>query len=406
MLYNTLTGEQLVYRNRKDIAKLLERMTCKKNLNAIIENKAILEKEGMAAFLKKAGRMRLIDWYDFIKENKSHKKPVSIPAILNIHRERRKMMLDPERNLGEDIKKYLHKVNIYINSYKRSDHNNLLFTRGYKQFLYPYSLGKYTELKINWLQTLLDQIKEVAAFNLTILGGNIFQYNQIEALTGYLETLPMKKEFAVFYRDVNRDRLSSIDWKKLDKTSLRVFVEPQFQQDEMERCFELIQRFNISATFQFPVETERDLDRLDEMTGLPEGSKFLVKPFYNGNNYRFFRKNVFIKTADLSDPPITKRDIYARSIMNSNMFGEITILSSGDIYSNVNENRIGTIDREIREVLVKEVHDGKGWFRIRKHLTPCKGCIYNQICPPISNYEYALSRNNLCTISERPHPGV
>ena len=63
-----------------------------------------------------------------------------------------------------------------------------------------------------------------------------------------------------------------------------------------------------------------------------------------------------------------------------------------------NEKRIGNIDQRIHEVLLKELHNGKGWFKVRKHLTPCKGCIYNQICPPISNYEYALSRNNLCGI--------
>lgn len=401
MLYNTLNGEQLVYRNRKDIAKLLAKMISKKNLNAVIENKDILEDEGVAAFLKRAGSMRAINWYDYFKENKNHKKPVSIPPILNLHRDRKKMILDPERNPGEDIKKYLHKINIYINGYGRSVHNNPLFIGGYKQFLFPYSPGKYIELKAHKIQKLLDQIKEPGAFLITILGGNIFEHSQVEDLTGYLDQLPAKKELGVFYRDINENRLRSIDWEKSKEMSLRVFVEPQFQYKELVTCVELTERFNINTNVQFTVESERDVERLDEIIGLPGGSKFSVKPFYNGNNYHFFKQNVFIETSDLSEPPVKKKDIYARSVMNSNHFGEITILGNGNIYSNINERRIGTMDQGIREVLLKELHEGKGWFKVRKHLIPCKGCIYNQICPPTSNYEYALSRNDLCTI----HPG-
>lgn len=398
LLYNTLNGEQLVYRNRRDIAKLLERMISNKNLNAVIEKKDILEEEGMATFLKKSRSMRLINWYDYFKADKNHKKPVSIPPILNLHRDRKKMILDPERNLGEDIKQYLHKINIYINTYKRSDHNHSVFNGGYKQFLHPYSSEKYIELKVDKIQKLLEQVKEPGAFSITVLGGNIFEYDELEALTGYLDTLPVEKELGAFYRDINSDRLKSIEWEKLNKMSLRVFVEPNFRQDEMEMCVELMERFNITPAYQFSVENERDVDRLDEMTGLTGRSKFFVKPFYNGKNYHFFRQNVFIETADLSEPAVKKKDIYARSVMNPNNFGEITVLSNGDIYSNVNEKRIGNIDQRIHEVLLKELHNGKGWFKVRKHLTPCKGCVYNQICPPISNYEYALSRNNLCGI--------
>jgi len=398
LLYNTLNGEQLVYRNRADIAKLLERMISKKNLNAFIKNIDILEDEGVAAFLKESRHIGAINWYDYFKENKNHKKPVSIPALLNLHRDRKKMILDPERSLGEDIKKYLHKINIYINCYKRSDHGGPLFIGGYKQFLFPYSPGKHIELKVHRIQKLLDQIKGAGTFLITILGGNIFEYGEIDDLIGCLDELPVKKELGVFYRDINEDRLRSIDWKKSKEMSLRVFVEPQFGHKELVTCVELMERFKIDANYQFVVESERDVERLDEIIDFPDGGKFSIKPFYNGNNYRFFKQNVFIETSDLSDPPVKNTDIYARSVMNSNHFGEITILGNGDIYSNINERRIGTIDQEIQEVLLKELREGKGWFRVRRDQMPCKGCVYNQICPPISNYEYALSRNDLCMI--------
>lgn len=38
------------------------------------------------------------------------------------------------------------------------------------------------------------------------------------------------------------------------------------------------------------------------------------------------------------------------------------------------------------------------WFRVRNQVQPCRTCVYEVLCPPLSNYEYALHRNNLCHI--------
>lgn len=37
------------------------------------------------------------------------------------------------------------------------------------------------------------------------------------------------------------------------------------------------------------------------------------------------------------------------------------------------------------------------WFRIRRN-KPCDCCLFQFLCPPPSNYELALSKNNLCTL--------
>ncbi len=49
-------------------------------------------------------------------------------------------------------------------------------------------------------------------------------------------------------------------------------------------------------------------------------------------------------------------------------------------------------------IFYKEMNCGKSWLRARKNAIPCKNCVYNSICPPVSNYEYVIGRNNLCTM--------
>lgn len=400
LLYNTLDGGLLVYENRPAIAALLGQMMSPQNLNAIIEKKDVLEEENLHEFLETARNMQLLNWYDYSKKKSSHKKPVSIPAILNFHRDREKMVLDPERDPGMDIMKYLHKLNIYINCYQGEPYNTSLFREGYKQFLFPYSSNEYSELKLAGIQQLLEQVKDPEICRITVLGGNIFQYEELEGLMIFLAKLPLKKELGVFYKDIAIDRLEQIDRETLTDISFRIFVEPQMEKNQLINCIELMKRFNISSTFQFTIQSEEDANDLDEVIDIIGQNQFFVKPFFDGSNYSFFKENIFIEKADLSDPVVSKKEIYARSVMNPVVFGRINVLSSGDIHSNLNEAPIGTIDQGVKHILLKELSEGKGWFRLRRSLVPCNSCIYHQICPPTSNYEYALSRNDLCWLHQ------
>ena len=75
-------------------------------------------------------------------------------------------------------------------------------------------------------------------------------------------------------------------------------------------------------------------------------------------------------------------------------------MSDGNIYSNLNEKAIGNIkNMDLSKAIYKEISVGKGWWKTRANVVPCKNCLYKFICPPISNYEYAIGRYNLCKIN-------
>jgi pseudo-rSAM protein len=396
LLYNTLNGEQLVYENSPAIAALLERMMRPENLNVIIEEHTILEEKNLQGFLEAARARQMIHWRDYSSEDGSQKKPVTLPPILNFHRDRKKMALDPERDPGQDIIKYLHKLTIYINCYRDAAYDTPLFNEGYKQFLFPCWAKEYSELNVTAVRQLLDQVKDLGLCNITILGGNIFQHSDWEAMAGLLAQLPLKKNLGVYYKDITAENMERVDWRRLTDTSVRVFVEPQMEKKQLEKCIQLLEKYNIPSTYQFVIQSEADAEALDDPFDWLEPEQLSVNAFYDGGNYNFFKENIFIEQADLSDPVISKKEIYARSVMNPNAFGNLTVLCTGQIHSNLNEKPIGTIDTHLKQILLNELAEGSGWFRLRKDLAPCANCIYHQICPPISNYEYALSQNNLC----------
>jgi len=61
-----------------------------------------------------------------------------------------------------------------------------------------------------------------------------------------------------------------------------------------------------------------------------------------------------------------------------------------------NDNYIIATDTFYQLISNELVHN-YAWKRTRTK-SPCKMCVYQFLCPPPSNYEYALKCNNLCHV--------
>ena len=73
----------------------------------------------------------------------------------------------------------------------------------------------------------------------------------------------------------------------------------------------------------------------------------------------------------------------------------MTIFPNGNVYADVNEPPLGTVDDSPLSIVYKEISEGKSWLRIRKQ-APCNGCVYQWLCPSPSNYETIIGQQNLC----------
>ena len=80
-------------------------------------------------------------------------------------------------------------------------------------------------------------------------------------------------------------------------------------------------------------------------------------------------------------------------------FGRLSILPNGDIYANIYHNKLGNILKDkLNEIIENEIINGKSWLNVRRLVEPCKNCVFELVCSPISNYEYAIKKFDLCNI--------
>ena len=146
----------------------------------------------------------------------------------------------------------------------------------------------------------------------------------------------------------------------------------------------------------------RDQREIHEINSILKSHNFKIdyslKPLFQ-ENIAFFKENVFFDKKDICNQHLTTRGITLNKLINKYYYKKLFVLPNGFVHSNLNKESLGNISEcSITECIIKEVTNCRNWFEVRKNYQPCKSCIYNLLCPPISNYEYVIGKKNLCNI--------
>lgn len=184
---------------------------------------------------------------------------------------------------------------------------------------------------------------------------------------------------------------------------LVVFMIPDKKKETLEflEWMTKIESDQRNTEVQFIVRNTREVDMALKLLSEHPVKHFLFKPYYNGHNIDFFFDQVFTGIEDIALSRPGQNQVFSRKIMNDNDIGKINILPDGSVFANVNDPELGNVDNDSLAMIVeKEVTSGRSWFRNRTKVLPCSDCIYQFLCPPISNYELTLKRFNLCKIQD------
>lgn len=400
LLYNTLNGKYLEYKNRPDLVRFVKRLQSPGQLQVIKLTRPFLEKSpGIERFIKLTRRYYMADLIDTAY---SSRKPVQAMPILNIHRDVKKLKADPARSVGDNLLKNLDQVSLYLNSSVNpcmENRHSQLFAGGYRQFLCNcHSSSGIPNLEFGLIKRFLTEISGAGLSFVNILGGDIFRYPEFHRLLELLAPVRAIKRFYTLYSDVlsNLEYLKQIDALRMPYQMV-VLVPFPVEMKELRTSVVALQNAGIPFCCEFIVQSESHLEsaaRIEEKEGILHVS---FHPFYNGRNLGFLKKHMFMKKTDIMTSGPEMCDIFMRTAVNPANFGKLTVLTNGDVYANVNTPRLGRLGKDsVYRMVYREMDRGTGWRWTRLKAKPCKKCLYKLLCPPILNYEYVLKRNNLC----------
>lgn len=359
ILYNTLDGITIESTNEK-IVELLKETLQEENCGVALLTHERYRQEEVCYFVDE---LREKFMGDVINVSLSDGKPVQILPFYNYSNEQE-----------------LYKKNNF------SSYKNIL------EKLFEISLHIDATTNITELIHFLITLPKNLTFNIV---GNMEEVPNYSELFSYLNHCSSPKNLLCSYKNV-----IALQPIFAQNFSYQISVSFPIDVERWNHSMKVLLSQTLPMEFVFEVSSEEDVQQSEQLIEQYQIDKYRLKPYYTGNNIRFFENEVFLSKKDILSTLMTMKDFFARQAMNLYDFGKITILPNGDVYANLNHPSLGNIYvNNIQEILHKEVEEGKSWFHVRNQ-APCTDCVYQWICPSPSNYEIVIGRPNLCHVKK------
>lgn len=394
ILYNTLNSKLLEYKNNKEIIRIIKKLISERNLYvARLYGKEVTD--NIYEFIEEIKKYFI---GDLIDSSFSLGKPIQLTPVLSLQKSIKGLTFGVKNDkiLRKDsLKDYIDTIYLYINN--QCNLSCKFCISYYKQFPFCYKTNKKHEISIEEINFLLDELKGSKLYKLNILGGNILLYSRFTELIDLLNRNTLKKEYFIHYLNlVFEKNLYMIDNQY---SSLSLLFNFPLNESLFERILNFLNHLNINFCFRFIVETEKNIEDAEILISKYKIKRFVFFPFFNGRNINFFKRNVFIDKKAILESSSSMKDIFIRKTLNKLMFRKLIILSNKKVYGNINNPSIGKLNQNsILNIIAKELNKGSSWRKVRKNVWPCKMCVFNALCPSISNYEYVIGKWNLCNI--------
>ncbi len=390
LLYNTLTGKFLTYICRPRLIEFLFDLNRKENLYALKVSQEFLRDNGLEDFVDDISEHFMGDLIDV---SLSGKKPFIMPHHFDIQEEVKRRRRRTLKNVSRDSLFSINELTFFVNN--QCDNNCTACKTAYKQFLWCTRGKNKSELELTEIKEILDQTKGCPIKNINIIGGDLTQYPHLNQLVSLLGSDSFNTNY-YFHLSHLKNGLPETIRAGGPKVKIILLVDCSTLMIPGDLTY--LKELNPGKLI-FLIQREEEIKTLDELIEDLQTVDISVQPYFNRHNIEFFNANVFFDQESLSESILDLGVINARKSYNTQNYGKMFIGSNKNIYSDLNGKSLGRIDEISMETAVISELSGQGnWLKIRRDVTPCKDCLLNSICPPLSNFENAAGINNSCNI--------
>jgi pseudo-rSAM protein len=383
LLYNTRIG-QFIESKEKQHIDIVVRMHEKKNLGVVLLEEEWKNDISVLQFIKEAIDKNIFSLEDY-QEDKL--KPIRLMPVLNIQKDVERWKKEPDRSAGESSLQYLTELSLYVNNACTLNCNHCNFSC--KQFMCCRKEINSSVLDSNVLFKIASQIKYASLSKLNILGGDIFSYSFLEQIPEIFNDKKDKIHCWSHYKNFCANDLP-VMWD--------IIIDFPVDEQTLLNCIFEKEKEVSQYRYHFIVQNEEEVNLVEKMTEKLNIQNVEIHPYYNGENIDFFKNCIFLNREDILGNTVSQRQIFCNQALNSNFFGSLTILPNSDVTANMNTPILGNISTSsLLELITKELEPNTAWRKIRNE-KPCTECLYQYVCPPVSNYEMVFEKPNLCTV--------
>lgn len=396
LLYNPLNGGKIEIKDNPELLEITQQLAKLEQFRIVELTENEIKRPKISNLLK---NVRENFMGDILEKNISCQKPFQFPPVYHLQQDAELLEKKEPSLLIPEAQAHLHEILLYINN--SCTQNCDLCNLACKQYTHCTAVeGGRQELDINIINKIFQCTKNIDMRRCTISGGNIFEYTHYDSLIDLLRNFNFIKEFFVHYSNLTKTYCDKINTIKQNNITLSIGIHFPIKKTLFSQAQSLIEKYNIETKYSVLIANEMDLSKLESLLTEFKITKYSIHPYFNSRNVDFFKKYVYSSTKDIVDARPTQKDIIRRNIINTNFFGKLIIMSDGSVYGSLNKKSLGNIHtRKLFDFVLKELVSRESWRLTRSNTTPCKYCIYELLCPPISDLELHSGQTNMCKLS-------
>lgn len=382
IIYNSKNFKHCTFRCSDEIKKLYNTLVSLDSLYSVEITESLLSDRNVKQWVDK---ITAIEAGCLIEQNGQNSKLTSYYPVLSIQNGIDQINWEHKLNIGGKIIENLYDLVFYING---SSHGSDQY---FRQTYYP--VNSDMSIDFNLIESFVNQCNNKMLNQITFIG-DLVNYRNFQQLQKWFLSNDYFVHFVLLAEDIEKD-IKKNEWFGNDKVSFTIIISNHLS---FLKQLEIYHDFSDNVTFAFPVTSNVQLDSISSILQATNLKNYNIIPLYDGMNREFFEENVYMTIDGFNDINLSKREVFANMTLNVYSFGKLTIMPDGKIYSNVNDNPVGSIGDPIYNLIYKEMTEGNMWFRIRD-MQPCCDCVYQWLCPSPGNYELAIGKPDLCHVN-------
>ncbi len=391
IIYNSLSSSKIEVSLNGKLGEIIKDLQLPKNMYCVGIDETELCDKHIGEFVN-----NLKDLFsgDIVETSLCKEKPTVIYPELKLQNQVKTIDSFDNPEIGRNYLTYLKELTIYVTG--ECNENCNCCKSAYKQALF--CTKNYNTVDFTNLIDLLTKLNGTGIGNINVLGGDMLKYPKIDELASLLNKIPIRITYHIHYKNIC-NYFENIHKLTNEKSSVSVKVNFPTEKEIINIVNTKLIKQNIPHNWCFLISSEKEYEEYEKICSSTNIENTEIVPLFTGGNIDFFRNNVYLNKEDINAINVNRRELFMRTVINTNNFGRLTIMSDEKVYSNVNFPTIGRINQPLYELVQNELKGGKSWLNIRDK-KPCSECVYQLLCPSPTNYEYTLDKVNLCSIND------
>ena len=380
-LYHTESGARLEVTERH-LKDLLQAVYEPKNLGVVEFPQELWKQEGTHALIE---QMLSLHMAGLIPIDREQGKPINFLPRLNLQKDVDKAVSIGELSLVvDDLLSYLSRLTLCLGGGR----------------LCPSYLSRvWREQEAHWmspslLYSLLEQARHSRLKQVGLYADSMFRHPQIKEILGLLENYEYDYQLWMSAKHY----LQHQEQIKMCLRSMKCICHLSLlaSATELEDLARMSEEDVPLSSWHFLIEDEAQYAHVEQFTERWGIGQSELVPIYTGDNLPFFEEYIYLSEDDIFSEPIEMRRIFCNQKLNSNDFGALTVLPTGECRVSMNTPALGNLPQSsLLEILYKELTTNTAWRKTRNS-GKCQKCFFQYLCPPPSSYEQVIGREDLC----------